>query len=237
MVRAGPDEKLFGGMPVRPPVDALRVGELLFVFAVDSDDINLQPFGLFAVAAKNDPLLIGRNERAAVIAGGIRDLTNVRAVGIHQIDVGVAVAIAAKGDELAVFGIDPFGVVAGRVGQAAEDIAVEIGFEEVHVRIEVPFVAAADAGFFVILLLLAFGGLSLIEMRVEMARGEENPLAIGREIAAGSAAAAGADALGANGSGHGQDASATERLRVNLIKRIVERLGLIDDLLAVGREV
>src|SRR6476661_10567824 len=61
-----------------------------------------------------------------------------------------------------------------------------------------------------------------------MARGEEDSLAVRREIAAGRASAAGADALGT---------AAGQRLGVNLIERVIERLSLIDDLLAVGREI
>src|SRR5205823_5946531 len=84
------------------------------------------------------------------------------------------------------------------VGQLAEDVAVEIGFENIHVRIEIPFVAAADAGLFVLFLLLAFGGLRFVELGIEMARRKDDAFAIRAEIAASRAAAAGADKLGAN---------------------------------------
>src|SRR4051812_18048786 len=142
MIGAAPDDELLRRMPVRSPVDAGGIRERGLVLTVDAGDIDLQPFGLFAVAAEDDPFAVGRNERTAVVAGGVGELPHVGAVGIHDIDVGVAIAVAAKGDLLAVFRVGSFGVVAGDVGQAAEDVAVEIGLEQVHVGIEIPFVAA-----------------------------------------------------------------------------------------------
>src|SRR5262249_10339265 len=52
VVSARPDDELARGMPIGAPVDALGVGELRFIFAVDADDENLQPLGLVAVAAE-----------------------------------------------------------------------------------------------------------------------------------------------------------------------------------------
>jgi len=89
-------------------------------------------------------------------------------------------------------------------------------------------------------------------VRIEVARCEQNALAVGRKIAAGRAAVAGADALRADWTSRrnfdtGSRAprlrfglvcrSSNQRLRIDLIERIVDRLRLIDDLLAVGREI
>src|SRR2546422_442733 len=61
-----------------------------------------------------------------------------------------------------------------------------------------------------------------------MARREQNSLPIGREVAARRPSPARANPL--------RPASG-QRLRINLVERIIERLGLIDDLLSIRRKV
>src|SRR5262249_668230 len=154
------------------------------VFAVDADDVDLQPLGLFAVAAENDPLAVGRDERPAVVAGSVGELSHAGAVGIHHKDVGVAVAVAAECDQLAVLRIGPFRVVVLGVGQPAEVFSVQIGLKDIHVGIEIPFIPAADTGLLVFLLLLPLGRLGLVQLGIQMARRKQNPLAVRREVAA-----------------------------------------------------
>ena len=212
VVGAGPDDVRLGRMPVGGPVHAHVVGQRHVVLAVDADGVDLQEAFLLAVAAKDHPLAVGRDERSAVVAGRVGQLPHVGAVGVHHVQVGIAVAVAAKGDLLAVGRIGAFGVVALGVGELLQVLAVEIGLEDVRVGIEVPLVAAALAGALVFGLLLALLLLGLRQLGVEMARGENQLLAVGREVAARRAAAAGADQL---------RLAAGQRLLVDLVEGIV----------------
>ena len=62
----------------------------------------------------------GEMNGPAVVARGVGELPHVRAVGVHDVDVRVAVAVAAEGDLLAVGRKGPFGIVACVVGQPPE---------------------------------------------------------------------------------------------------------------------
>ena len=76
---------------------------------------------------------------------GVRDPPRVLAVGVHDVDLGIAVAERGEDDLLAVGRIAPLGVVAGGVGQADEVRAVGVGPEDVHRRVEVPAIALGPA--------------------------------------------------------------------------------------------
>ena len=75
--------------------------------------------------------LAGRREAA----GRVRELADVLAVGIHdvQLQVILAAAIGAEDDLLAVGRIAPLGVVSLRIGQAFQAGAVGVCLENVHV--------------------------------------------------------------------------------------------------------
>src|SRR5207244_3053328 len=104
-------------MPIRGPENPIVVvGEGAFAAAVHVDDVKLQVVLLLAVAAKDNALAVGREERSAVVAaGGARELPHVAAVGVHdvQLEVLLTRAIGAEDDLLAVGRIGAFGVVAG----------------------------------------------------------------------------------------------------------------------------
>src|SRR6185503_341692 len=102
-------------------------------------------------------------------------------------------------------------VVAFRVGQALQAGAVGVGLEDRHVRIEVPLVAAAHAGLLLLLALLVLLGVVAFRIGVEVAAGEDDLLAVGREEAARRLADAGADA---------GDAAGRQVLGEDLIERI-----------------
>src|SRR5581483_11725435 len=98
-----------------------------------------------------------------------------------------------------------------------------------HVRVEVPAVAAALLRLLLLLALLALRGVMRLRLRVEVAAGEEDLLAVGPEIAAGRLADARADPA---------DHAALQLHDEHLVERVLPLLlGLEDDLLGVGREV
>src|SRR5581483_10820318 len=119
---------------------------------------------------------------------------HVLAVGVHdvQFQVLLAGAVRAEDDVLAVGRVAALGVVALRPGQPAQVAAVGVGLEDVHERVEVPFVGAAPAGLAVLLALAVLGLLLLFGVGVEVAAGEDDLLAVGPEVAARRLADAGA---------------------------------------------
>src|SRR5262249_2519040 len=80
----------------------------------------------------------------------------------------------------------------------------------------------------IFLLLFSLSGFGFVEFGIEMARCKQDPFAVGRKIAASCPTSSGADSL---------RPAAVQRLCVNLIKRIIQRLSLIDNLLAVRRKI
>src|SRR5439155_16953768 len=106
------------GMPVRPPVDRLVVGQGPLGGSLGIVHVDLQQIIPLAVAAVDDPLAVGREERAAVVALGVGDPARILAVGVHEVDLGVAVAERGEDDPGAVGRIAGLGVVAGGIGQA-----------------------------------------------------------------------------------------------------------------------
>ena len=64
--------------------------------------MDLQHVLLEAVGSVGDPLAIRGEERATIVAGLIRELADVAAVGIHHVDVGIAVTVAHEQDCAAV---------------------------------------------------------------------------------------------------------------------------------------
>jgi hypothetical protein len=73
-------------------------------------------FSLGVVGAIDDPLAVGRVVRAAVVAEFVRELLDVGAVGVHGIDIEVAMAQGREDDLFSVNRNGCFGVVARRVG-------------------------------------------------------------------------------------------------------------------------
>src|SRR5262245_13641517 len=185
-------------MPVgRPENPVFVVSQRLFTRAVGVDDVKLQMVLFLAVAAEDHLLAVGRKERAAVVATRrLGELASVLAVGVHdeQFEILWTGAVRAENDLLAIGRIGTLGVVARRVGEALEAGSVEIRFENVHVRIEIPHVPAALLGFLFFLAKIPLGGIVLFGVGIEMAAGEDDFRAVGMEVAAGRLADAGADA-------------------------------------------
>src|SRR5262249_16766511 len=125
------------------PVEVL--GQLPLVLAVGVDHVQLQVVLLLAVAAEDDALAVGREERAAVVAlRGVRQLADVGAVAVHdvQLEILLAAAVGAEDDLLAVGRVAALGVVALLLGELLQAAAVGVGLEDRHVRVEAPLVAA-----------------------------------------------------------------------------------------------
>src|SRR6202007_849748 len=96
-------------------------------------------------------------------------LLHVRAVGVHGVDVEVAVADRREDDLLAIGRDDRFSVVAGLFGELLEIGAVGIRSEDVVAWINAPDVSLGVVGFG-----RAVGA-------AEMGGGVENLLAVGKE--------------------------------------------------------
>src|SRR4051812_8634749 len=110
----GVDQVLAIRVPIRAPVDVGVVGEL--VFLAGSGDLaggierqvggeNLEQVVGFSIGAIDQAFAVGGEKRAAVVAGGGGDADRgflVRAVGFHDVDVGVFRAAAGEADEFAI---------------------------------------------------------------------------------------------------------------------------------------
>ena len=134
----GEGDGLSVGVPVGAPVDGVVVGVLLFVFAVDIDDEELEQVVLFSVGAEDDAFAVRGDEGSAVVAGGMGQTEYIRAVGVHGVEFHVAGAVAGEGDLFAGAVEGAFGVVAFFSGEAFEVGAVGVGLEDVHMGVEVP---------------------------------------------------------------------------------------------------
>ena len=118
--------------------------------------------------------------------------------------------------------------------------AIEIALVDFHVRIEIPLIASLGAGFGVGFVLPPLRGFGVGQVRIEVAAGEDNALAIGSEEAAGGAVAAGADELGFAISFSAfrlPPSDLVEPQRVNLVEHVLARHALEDDRAAVWGEV
>ena len=120
-------------------------GQLDFVFAVRGDGVKLEHILFLAIAAEDDPAVVGREEGAAVIPGLMRELADVRAIRIHHVQIRVAVPRRGKNDVLAVGGKASLRVVAARMGEGLQVRPVEVALVDLHVRIEIPLIAAVAA--------------------------------------------------------------------------------------------
>src|SRR5262249_42719582 len=155
----------------------------------------LQVVLLLAVAAKDDALAVGREERPAVVAAGrIGQLPDIAAVGVHDVELEVllAGAIRAEDDVPAVGRIGTLGVVTLGCRERLEPGAVEIRFVDVHERIEIPDIAATLLGLLLLVTELAFKDVVLLSVGVGVAAGEDDLLAVGMKVAARGLADAGA---------------------------------------------
>src|SRR5208337_3992317 len=90
------------GMPERPPVHEVVVRERSLGGSCGVIDVDLEQIVALAIAPVDDPLAVGREERAAVIALGLDDPTGVLAVRIHDVNIGVSIAKRGEDNLLAV---------------------------------------------------------------------------------------------------------------------------------------
>src|SRR5262245_30391820 len=109
-------------------------------------------------------------------------------VGVHDVDLRVAIAEGREDDLPAVGRIAPLGVVARRVGQTREAHAIGLEPEDVHARIEIPAIALGPAVGWAFL--VTRGG-----SRVEVRGGEDQGLLGRMEEAASALPLARADEL------------------------------------------
>ena len=128
----GVDEEVAGGVPVGCPVDELVVGELDFAFdAVGSALVIVGEFGdeqleevvALAVRAVGDPVSVGGEKGAAVVALGGDDGGDEVGGEIADVDVWVTGFGVNPGVDngLAVGRVGAFGVVAGLFEQGLDD--------------------------------------------------------------------------------------------------------------------
>ena len=194
--------------------------------AIGPHHMNLEHVFFQAVGPVGDPLAVGREEGTTVVARLVGQLPHSGAIGIHHIDVGIAVAIADKQNLPAVGGEGAFGVVAGSVGELLKAAAVGARGKNIHVGIEVPLITPPAAGAGVFGCLRAGVGFCLLKVWIGVARSEEEPRAVRGEKTAGGSAAAVADA----DRRRDPRRRARKGLGVDLIEGIALRHALVADL-------
>src|SRR5438105_6744549 len=79
------------------------------------------------------------------------------------------------------------------MGQTLQSGAVGVGLEDVHIRIEIPLIAAPPAGALFLFAMAVFLGVMLLGVGIKMAAGENDFLAVRREVTAGRPPDAGTD--------------------------------------------
>src|SRR5262249_40845427 len=136
------------------------------------------------LGAVNDLFSVIRPERAAIVSQLMGELLYVAAVGIHGVDVEVAVAGRGKDDLLAIRSDGGVRVVAWRMSEGKQVAAVRFGGVDFVAVVNWPDVAARVIG---LGWALGAGGVR---------RGEQDAIARGKEITASGAPLAGRDQLG-----------------------------------------
>ncbi len=139
------------------------------------------------LSAVDDFLAIVRPEGAAVITHLVGELLHVGAVGIHGVDVQVAVAGGREHDVLAVPGDRGLGVVAVRAAKLFQITPIYLGRKNLIGIVDRPDVAVGIIG------------LRRTVRACGMSRGKQNAIAGGKEVGASSAALASAHELGYGG--------------------------------------
>ncbi len=205
----GKQDVLARGVHVGRPAHRLEVGDLLLVGAVEVHRPDVGDEALLVEAPPQDLLAVGREERAAVVAGRLGQAALAAAIGLHDVDLGeprrvggelflfggaqrviVGGARRAEDDPLAVGRIAAFGVVAAHVRQPLQRLRLLLIRVDLHLRVVVPRVApflARGAERDLVVLLLLRGG-------IVVRRGEHDLVAARTEEAAGGLAHAGRDA-------------------------------------------
>src|ERR1700674_1026514 len=173
------------------------------------------------LGAVDDFLAIVGPEGAAVIAQLVGELLHVGAVGIHGVDVEVAIAGGSEDDVLAVPGDRGLGVVAVRAGKLLQITAIRLGRIDLIGIVDRPDVPVGVIG------------LRRTVGACRVSRGEEETIAGGKEIGASRAALAGAYELG-NG---GLSVGCVHGNRVNLVARNTFALVLKNQIFVVEGEI
>src|SRR5271157_1305140 len=93
------------------------------------------------MSAIDNPLAVGRPERATIIAEDMGEPLCVATVCVHDVEVQIAIARRGEDDLLAVAGERRLGVVAGRRRQLLQNLATVCGIEDAEGRINAPHVA------------------------------------------------------------------------------------------------
>src|SRR2546421_10860721 len=173
------------------------------------------------LGAVDDFLAIVRPEGAAVITQLVGELLHTGAVGIHGVDVQVAVAGGREHDVLAVPGDRGLGVVAVRAAKLFQITPIYLGGKNLIGIVDRPDVAVGIIG------------LRRTVRACGMSRGKENAIAGRKEVGASSAALASAHELGYGGGslggGYGD--------RVNFIARDAFALVLENQIFFVEGEI
>ena len=179
-------------MPVGSERSRVEVRDLLRVAAVGIGDVELelrrtderralreQPLVVVELLARlrprcapDDLRAVRIEERAAVVARRVREPLHVLAVGVHPIELDVAVAEAREDDRAVLPADRRLGVVARRVGETHDVLAVAVGLEDVVGVVERPDVA------------LAVIGLRRTCIAAEMGRGVDDLLVARHEVRA-----------------------------------------------------
>src|SRR2546423_542134 len=173
------------------------------------------------LGAVNDFLAIVRPEGAAVITQLVGELLHVGAVGIHGVNVQVAVARGREHDVLAVPGDGGLGIVAVRAAKLFQITPIYLGRKDLIGIVDRPDVAVGIIG------------LRRTIRACGMSRRKQNAIAGRKEVGASSAALASAHELGYGGVSLGW----VYGNRVNLIARNAFALVLENQIFVVEGEI
>jgi hypothetical protein len=229
-------------MKKRRPRHAFEIRDSSLVRAVDAHREHIRDDAIRVEVPPDDALAVWREERAAIVAGLVREALHAGTVGVHRVNLAevgrislepfqigggkfvrwIRVAQRAEDDLPSVGRERPFSVVARCAGDAANVRTVAARDEDVHLAVVIPGVAALFPCHAEIQLSFLLRARVWIEMR----RGEKHFIAAGPEKRAGRFANAGRDAM---------RVAAFEIEEENLIERVLRvALALKDERLAVG---
>src|ERR1035438_3256592 len=94
----------------------------------------------------DDFLAIRRPERAAIVTQLVSQLADMRTVGIHGVNVQIAVARGSEDNLLAVAANGRLGVISGSVGQQLDIAAIKLGSVDIVAAVDGPDVPVRIVG-------------------------------------------------------------------------------------------
>ena len=153
------DDPLAVGRECRAKAGRAQIGDLFLAAAIGLHDPDFKRcgpnqilpkqflvvcnifFALRMVRAIDDPLAVRRKRRTTVVAEFVGQLFHVLAIGIHRVNIEIAIAHRSEHDLLPVERNRRFGIVALRISKLLQFRAIGVRGEDVVSRIDSPNIA------------------------------------------------------------------------------------------------